>query len=184
MAEPLPTEESTKLVNKIPSLLWAGVAVVIAVLLAYGFLSSGNTRPAVGEVAPPFTLTLFDGSRLASSELEGQVVVLNFWASWCAPCRREAPALQEMWDRYRDQGVVFVGVTYLDAPEASQAFVKEFGLAYANGVDEGRRISRAYGVVAVPETFVIDRGGNIAAVHVGEIEAEDLIGDLEPLVNP
>jgi cytochrome c biogenesis protein CcmG/thiol:disulfide interchange protein DsbE len=183
MAEPTSTKEPKVLAAKIPSILWVGVGIVVAALLVYGFLSSGSSRPAEGEVAPPFTLALFDDSWLTLSELRGQVVVLNFWASWCAPCRREAPALREMWERYRDQGVVFVGVTYLDAPEASQAFIEEFGLGYANGIDQGRRISRAYGVAAVPETFVIDREGHVAAVRVGEIEAEDLVQILDPLLN-
>jgi peroxiredoxin len=178
------TEPKTPEERNLSPVLWLGVGGVVAALLIYGFLSPGDVRPSVGDVAPPFTLALFDGSRLSLSELRGQVVVVNFWASWCAPCRREAPALQQVWDDYQARGVAFVGVTYMDAPEASQAFVDEFGLVYPNGVDERRQISRAYGVSAVPETFVIDRAGRIAAVHVGEIGVEDLVQDLEPLVGP
>ena len=161
--------------------LWVAVPLAIVGLLAFGFFSSGRSRPQPGEPAPAFALALLDGSQLALHDLRGQVVVLHFWASWCDPCRREAPDLQQVWEQYQDRGVAFLGVTFQDARGASEAFIERFGLTYPNGVDERGRISQAYGVVAVPETFIIDREGQIAVVHVGPVRAERLAQDLEAL---
>jgi cytochrome c biogenesis protein CcmG/thiol:disulfide interchange protein DsbE len=85
---------------------------------------------------------------------------------------------------YRDEGVVFLGVTYKDAKGASLAFIDQFGITYANGIDESGRMSRAYGVVAVPETFIVDRDGSIAAVYIGEVQSDDLVAHLERLREP
>jgi cytochrome c biogenesis protein CcmG/thiol:disulfide interchange protein DsbE len=160
--------------------LSVAVGLVLLVLLSYGFLSSrGSGRPQRGELAPDFALTLLDGSEVTLADLRGQVVVLNFWASWCSPCRREAPALQETWATHKDEGVAFIGVTYQDAQGASQRFIQEFGITYPNGMDEKGRISRAYGVMGVPETFVIDRDGKVVWFQIGEVRAEELARQLE-----
>ena len=121
---------------------------------------------------------------MSLADLRGQVVVLNFWASWCAPCRREAPALQSVWETYKDQGVAFVGVTYHDAEGASLAFIEEYGITYPNGVDEMERISRDYGVTAVPETYVIDRAGRLVWSQIGEVQAQVLIRQIELAKEP
>jgi cytochrome c biogenesis protein CcmG/thiol:disulfide interchange protein DsbE len=156
------------------------VGLVIVALLGYGLLSSHTPdRPQRGETAPDFALTLLDGTQITLSELRGQVVVLNFWASWCSPCRREAPALQSVWESYQDQGVAFVGVTYRDAKDASLAFIDEYGLTYPNGLDEMGRISGDYGVTAVPETYVIDRAGQVSWFRIGEVQADELAHQVE-----
>lgn len=170
--------------RSLSSLLWVAVPLAIVGLLAFGFLSSGPRRPQPGETAPAFALDLLDGSQVALDDLRGQVVVLNFWASWCDPCRREAPDLQQVWEQYQEQDVVFLGVTFRDARGASEAFVERFGITYPNGIDERGRISQAYGVVAVPETFIIDREAKIAVVHVGEVQAETIAQDLDLLSTP
>jgi len=160
--------------------LFVAIGLVLLVLLTYGFVSSRDGgRPQPGELAPGFSLTLMDGSELALSDLRGQVVVLNFWASWCSPCRREAPAFQSVWEATKDRGVAFVGVTYRDAQDASLAFIEEYGLTYPNGVDEMGRISDDYGVTAVPETFVIDREGRVAWLQIGEVQADLLARQIE-----
>jgi cytochrome c biogenesis protein CcmG/thiol:disulfide interchange protein DsbE len=156
------------------------VGLVILALLVYGLLSSRQGgRPQPGEPAPDWSLTLLDGSEVALADLGGQIVVLNFWASWCAPCRREAAGLQSVWESYQDRGVVFVGVTYRDARDASLAFIEEYGITYTNGVDEMGRISDAYGVTAVPETFIIDRQGRLNWLKIGEVQAAELTRRLE-----
>ena len=158
------------------------VGLVLLALLAYAFLSSGGGRPQPGDPAPDFTLVLFDGSEVSLSDLRGQVVVLNFWASWCLPCRQEAPALQRAWEMYEDKGVVFLGLTYKDAENASRDFVEEFGITYSNGIDPKFRIGRDYGVTAVPETFVIDRDGKVVWFHIGEVSLDALTEQLAQLV--
>ena len=161
--------------------IWIVVGLGLVALVAFGFLSPRVSRPQPGEPAPGFSLPLFDGSEVSLGDLRGQVVVLNFWASWCAPCRAEAPGLQSVWEQYEDRGVVFLGVTYKDAEAASLEFVETFGITYANGVDAQGRISRAYGVVAVPETFIIDRDGDVAWVHIGAVKADALSRELARL---
>jgi len=165
----------------VSTILFAAVGVGVLALLAFALTSSDRGRPQPGEPASDFSLPLFDGTQLSLSDLRGQVVVLNFWASWCAPCRKEAPDLQTVWEMYQGQGVVFLGITYQDARNASQKFVEEAGITYPNGIDEKGRISRQYGVTAVPETFIIDRQGRVAWVHIGEVQAGELLRRLEQL---
>lgn len=167
--------------TNIATLMFVAVAVGLLILLAFAFASPQGNRPQEGDPAPDFELTLLDGSQVSLSNLRGQVVVLNFWASWCGPCRQEAPALQQVWEAYEGRGVVMLGVSYQDAEDASQQFIEQFGLTYANGIDVGGRISRAYGVTGVPETFLIDRQGRVAWSRLGEVTAERLTRQLEQL---
>lgn len=111
--------------------------------------------------APDFELETFDGETLRLSELEGKVVVLNFWASWCPPCRWEMPFFETMWNEYRDRDVVFVGVAMSDTLEDAKGFVEESGVTYPIGLDDTREIVRAYEVFSLPTTFFIDKEGQI-----------------------
>lgn len=142
------------------------VIVAVVGLFAIGLRRTGG-GPQVGEPAPDFTLTLFDGGEISLSELRGQVVVINFWASWCDPCRDEAPVLERVWRAYRDRGVVFIGVDYVDIESDARKYLEEFDVTYPNGPDNGQRIARAYRIRGVPETFFVDQKGNIAPIIVG-----------------
>ena len=116
----------------------------------------------VGEPAPDFELELFGGSKVRLSDYEGNVVVLNFWASWCPPCRREMPAFERTWREYRDQGVVFVGVAVQDHEPDSRAFAEETGVTYPIGMDWNGRIFQSYRPTSMPTTFLIDREGVVS----------------------
>ena len=116
----------------------------------------------VGGPAPDFELELFDGGKVRLSDFEGKVVVLNFWASWCPPCREEMPGFERTWLAYRDQGVVFVGVAVQDYEPDSRAFVEETGVTYPIGMDRTGRIVRSYRPTSMPTTFLIDREGVIS----------------------
>jgi cytochrome c biogenesis protein CcmG, thiol:disulfide interchange protein DsbE len=159
------------------SKLWIKLGLVIvivggiAALLAYGF--SRDSRyiysPLVAKPAPSFTLTLFDGGTLNSKDLVGKAVLVNFWASWCVPCRAEARALEEAWQEYKDKNVVFAGVNIQDKEEDARAFLKEFGITYSNGPDVSGKIAIDYGVWGIPETFFLDQHGRITYKHAGEL---------------
>lgn len=161
------TEEAPSGVSR-RVLVFGGALVVIVALL--GLLAVGLRRagggPEIGKPAPDFTLQLYDGGELTLSDLRGQVVVVNFWASWCDPCRDEAPALERVWRDYKDRGVVFIGVDYVDVESSARSYLAEFDTTYPNGLDKGQRISHAYRIRGVPETFFIDKDGDIAPIIV------------------
>jgi cytochrome c biogenesis protein CcmG/thiol:disulfide interchange protein DsbE len=151
------------------------VAAVVAALTAlFGFALGQNpdvVQPVlVGKPAPDFSLRTLDGSRTVSlASLRGQVVVVNFWASWCADCRVEHPALTQAFDRYRDQGVTFVGVSFEDGSSAAESFARASGIRWPLVNDPGSATAIDFGVTGVPETFVIGPGGRIAAKTIGPV---------------
>ncbi|MBC7810847.1 MAG: redoxin domain-containing protein [Burkholderiales bacterium] len=161
--------------------LLIGVAMV-AVVFGVALARQNTTQPTDGP-APDFALTTFDGEPIRLSDLRGQIVIVNFWASWCGPCRDEAPALQAVWERYQDQGVVVLGVAYTDIEADSREFINEFGLTYPNGPDLGTEISKQrYHIVGVPETFVIDQTGNVAEFIYAQVSEAGLTATIERLL--
>lgn len=168
-------------------LIWAGVVALLG-LLGWGLLKAGETRPEAGDLAPIFSVELFDGyewegQEIASlSDLRGNVVVLNFWASWCIECRVEADLLEQTWQRYRDQGVIFLGVAYVDAEHKSLAYLDEFDITYPNGADLGSAVSNAYKITGVPETFFIGKDGTVSRYVLGPVNANTLTSEIEILL--
>ena len=120
-----------------------------------------STSSTDGEAAPDFEVETFDGETLRLSDLNGKVVVLNFWASWCPPCRWEMPFFETMWQEYRDQGVVFVGIAMSDTLENVKAFAEEAGVSYPVALDTTTEIARDYEVLSLPTTYFIGKDGNI-----------------------
>ena len=108
-----------------------------------------------------FEIETFDGETIRLSDFEGKVVVLNFWASWCPPCRWEMPFFERMSQEYEDQDVVFLGVAISDTLENVRAFAEGVGVTYPNGLDETGEIARDYSVVSLPTTFFIGKDGNV-----------------------
>jgi len=133
-----------------------------------GLLRTQRGSAQVGDKAPDFTLVTYDGDEIALSELGGKVVVLNFWASWCKPCEQEAADMETAWRYYQPSGeVIFLGVAYTDTPTESQKYLAKFSITYPNGDDLGTRISQAYRIRGVPETYIIGRDGVITATQIG-----------------
>ncbi|MEX2315464.1 MAG: TlpA disulfide reductase family protein [Thermomicrobiales bacterium] len=120
--------------------------------------------------APDFDVTSFSGEPLRLSELRGQIVVLNFWASWCPPCRDETPLLEAAQDNLGDD-VVLVGMDIWDAEGDARDFLEHYGVTYAVGYDGSGAVAVDYGVSGVPETFVIDADGRIVARLPGEVRS-------------
>jgi cytochrome c biogenesis protein CcmG, thiol:disulfide interchange protein DsbE len=164
----------------------AGSVVAAVGLLAalFGFgLSRDPTlihSPLVGKPAPDFSLSRLDGTGAVSlAALRGQVVVVNFWASWCAECGLEHAALADAWRRYRDQGMVLVGIPFEDAPSASLAWQRRMGGGWPVVSDPGSKTAFAFGVSGVPETYVIGRNGIVAYKYIGAVS----FGQLSDLIS-
>jgi len=126
--------------------------------------------------APGFALARLDApGKLALASLRGKVVVLNFWASWCAPCKSEAPRLEAAWQRYRPQGVVVLGVDGQDFSGDAKRFIRKHDITYPNVHDGPGNIGSKYGVSGYPETYFVDRRGRLVGDRVvGEVSAEKL----------
>lgn len=167
--------------------LWIRLGFVILVvgsilaLLAYGFTKDPRyiRSPLIAKQAAPVTLTLVNGEKLALTDLRGKAVLLNFWASWCVPCRAEARALEAAWQQYKDRDVVFLGVNIQDREEAARNFLEEFGVKYLNGRDSSGKIAVDYGVWGIPETFFLDRQGRITYKHAGELTVPTIVRKLD-----
>jgi cytochrome c biogenesis protein CcmG, thiol:disulfide interchange protein DsbE len=142
-------------------------------LLAFGFTRDSRyiKSPLLAKPATPFSIELFNGGNIALEELRGKAIFLNFWASWCPPCRAEARDLEAAWQKLKDKNVVFIGVALQDTDNASLDFLKEFDVTYPNGKDGSGKIAIDYGVWGIPESFFIDPQGRITYKHVGGIRA-------------
>ena len=141
-------------------------------LMAYAIFGSNTTvktSPLIGTQAPDFTLKTFDGQELSLSDLEGQTILLNFWASWCMPCKQEAPALERSWQKYKDKGVVFVGVNVWDENSNALKYLSKFGGGYPHVLDPNEEIQIDYGVGGVPETYFIDSSGVVRDKFTGPL---------------
>lgn len=172
--------------------LFAIIALVLVIgllaLLGWGLVNTTRTRPIAGNPSPDFQVQYYDGyewqGRDASSlaDFKGQVVVLNFWASWCVECRIEADLLQQASQAYENQGVVFLGVAYVDVEPKSREYLTDYNITYPNAPDLRSLVSKAFEITGVPETFIIDQTGEIAYVHIGPIDAPTLYGEINQLV--
>ena len=148
---------------------------------------AGEVIP-VGEraTAPEFSGTLLGGGDFSSAELAGDVAVLNFWGSWCGPCRIETPEFQEVYAEVRDRGVQFLGLNVKETSEQfAVTFVDRFGVEFPSLYDPRGEIAlafRDYPATAVPSTVVLDRQGRVAAVYTGAVSQEDLRAVLDRLL--
>lgn len=175
--------------NKLGNHLKSGYGKLIAfifVITLLGLLAWGLMKARAGPVdsglAPDFSLTGFDGQTVTLSELRGQVVIVNFWASWCLPCREEAAYLEKTWRKYKDQGVVFIGVDYADTDKKALEYIQEFDITYLNGPDLKTRISQVYNIKGVPETFFIAKNGELRGMQIGPLVPPQLDDKIEELL--
>lgn len=181
--------------------LWAQILIWIILLGLMIFLAGGlgllsflgwhtsqqaSVQP--GTKIPDFTMPLFSGyelngkSQLDIADLQGKVVVINFWASWCKPCEQEAADLRQAWDFYKGTGkVVFLGVDYVDTEPEARAYMQKFGITYANGPDLGTKVSQLFRIKGVPETYVLDQQGVLKKVKVGPFSSLD---EIKSMVDP
>jgi cytochrome c biogenesis protein CcmG/thiol:disulfide interchange protein DsbE len=165
-----------------------GITFLFVAFLSVRLFSVNQTQPTSGP-APDFTLNLYDGydgglgrSQVKLSDLRGKVVLINFWASWCIPCREEAPELEAAYRQFKDRGVVFLGVDWLDNEADAINYLRSFNITYANGPDIGTKIGPAYHITGVPETYIVDREGNIQFYKISPVKQAELTAVFERLL--
>jgi len=148
-------------------------AVAFVGLLVFGLVRSAPSGTRAGSEAPSFELPELEGRTISSSDLRGRPVVLNFWASWCTPCREEAPLLEKTWQDYRSDGVVLLGVNIKDSESDARRFVEEFDITYPVVRDENLDLATDLGVYGLPETFFVDHEWRLLATSTGEQVGEE-----------
>lgn len=169
--------------------LWIMLALIVVIVAVIALLPSGQESPAetqqteqeldettlvhVGNPAPDFTVEMFDGSTVTLSELRGKVVLLNFWATWCPPCREELTHVQtEIIDRFAGEPFLFLPVSRGETRETVAAFREKTGYEFPMGLDPTQSIYKSYATNFIPRNFLIDADGRIAKVSIGYEEAE------------
>jgi cytochrome c biogenesis protein CcmG/thiol:disulfide interchange protein DsbE len=155
-------------------LVWLFV-IALLVIVGVALIRTQEGHIQVGDQVPDLTLQTFEGETIEFADLRGEVVVVNFWASWCRPCEQEAAELQQAYELYREENVVFLGVDYVDTETEARAYLEKFGITYPNGPDLGTRISQAFRIRGVPETYIIGPDGKLAAFKIGPYQSLDEI---------
>ena len=167
----IPEKEENKQPKKIPQwIIVTAFALLLGFLALIGWgLRNTHQRPVqVGDKVPAFELTTFEGQKINTQDLIGKVVVINFWASWCKPCEQEAAELEEAWRFYEPSGdVVFLGIDYVDTEPEAKGYLKKFDITYPNGPDLRTTISQIFRISGVPETYIINKEGRLAARKIG-----------------
>jgi len=165
--------------------VWVGL-IALLVLVAIGLRRTQEGPITIGSNVPGFALTTFDGGIVTLDELRGKVVVINFWASWCKPCEQEAADLETAWRLYEPRGdVVFLGVDYVDTEPEALDYIAKFDITYLNGPDLGTRVSQLFRITGVPETYFIDKEGNLAAVKISPFQnLQEITAIIDPLLEP
>jgi cytochrome c biogenesis protein CcmG/thiol:disulfide interchange protein DsbE len=157
-------------------------ALVVVLMLSFRRDPHDIRTGTVNKPAAAFTADKLDGTgTLSLKDYAGKVVVLNFFASWCPPCKEENPALVRVWERYRTSDVVFIGIVYGDSTEKARGYVSTNGVTWPTIQDEDGRIAFAYGVFGPPETYFIAPDGIIAGRHIGPIDEATLVTAIDGL---
>ena len=171
-------------------LLGGGLAVLVVLALAVPLVSGlargeggAETAPLLHRAAPPLAGPTLDGGHVDLADLRGSVVLVNVWASWCAPCREEMPLLAEAARAWGPAGLRVVGIDVNDRPESAAAFLDEIGgVPFPSVADPDGRLAVAWGTIGVPETYVVDRDGVVVAKAVGALQPDWLAEHVHPLL--
>lgn len=149
--------------------------ILLATACSAALTFAAETSPTQGARAPQFELNTLDGGRLALDDFRGEVVLLNFWATWCGPCRLEMPAMQQ---RYEETGLNILAINFDEPPDLVQAFVDELQLTFPILMDPGGLIQQLYQVRGYPTSYFVDEEGVIRIIHIGFMNEEQLDGYL------
>lgn len=153
-------------------------SLLIFFAVLFGCSASDDSVTKVREVEAlefkPFTIASFDGETIDLAGMKGEVVVVNFWASWCGPCKMEAKDLEKVYKKYKGKGVQFVGIAVDDTDKNARAFIERYNVTYPNAIDEDNSLSAEHEIFAVPTTYVLDREGWNTFTHRGAISRSRL----------
>ncbi len=163
-------------------IIWVSIVGLLA-LVGFGLQRARNPMAEVNKPVPDFDLVFYEGyeyrgtPEMKLSDLQGKVVLINIWASWCKPCEQEAPELEAAWQEYQGgDDVVFVGVDYVDTPAGANEYLQKFNITFPNAPDLQSKISSILNrQMGVPETYLIDREGILRQVKIGPFESVDEI---------
>lgn len=163
-------------------LILASLAIIYAVI---NFTSNKDSETAIqiGQPAPDFTLTALDGRKLSLSDLKGKVVLLNFWGSWCEPCKEEMPAIQQTYEAWKDKGFVVVGVNIAESKVTAKGFADRIGVTFPVVLDSNREVTlQSYKVGPIPSSFFIDKNGIVRGINTGGMSANYMKNRIETLL--
>ena len=165
------------------------VGLVLAIVAAGLLLTRGDAKNEISstlasekkELAPNFTLKLIDGKDFHLSDYKGKPVLINFFASWCLPCREEMPTLEKVVHEYGPKGVVFLGIAVDDTETKMKDFITKYGVTFPVGLDKTAEIQKSFGIYGIPTTYFIDKQGVINYSHSGSVTEELLQHELDKL---
>lgn len=166
-------------------LAWTGLTALL-VIVGLGLIRTQEGPVRAGQEAPEFTLTTFDGEVITPEDMEGKVVVLNFWASWCKPCESEAADLEAAWRMHQSRDdILFLGVDYVDTEPEARGYLEKFDITYPNGPDLRTSVSQAFRIRGVPETYIIGKDGVLVHSQIGPFNSLAQIQSvIIPLLTP
>ena len=167
--------------------------VIVLIVLSLGIVAcagadaeSGMTAPEginTGNRARDFTLKSLDGEELSLSDFRGDVVLINFWATWCGPCRAEIPDFEQVYGKHKDKGFMILGLNQQESPGVIEPFAEELGMTYPVLLDEQGQVMSEYRILGLPTSVLVDRDGVIQLRHTGTMTAAQLESQLDDLLS-
>ena len=159
-----------------------GVLLVALVFALYSSFVKDPDAVKEGKAAPNFSLERLDGGELALADLRGKGVVLNFWGTWCKPCKEEMPALQKQYEVFRDKGLEVIGVNIAESPITIEPYIKQFGVEFPILLDRQSQITKLYRIGPIPTTFFISPEGTVEEIFVGQLNEAMIASKVEKIL--